>query len=385
MAPVGVAAGQVWWLYGPPCVGKSATAWELFARVLSGEPRGYFDIDQVGMCYPELEGDPGRFALKARAAGALIRCFQQAGVRTVIVSGVLDERSLTEVVGNVDQLAVTFCRLRVEREELKRRLETRYGPEDVVRALAEAQEWDHHGSTHVVVDTGQGDPLDTARKVAEAVRLAAPSAPVSAARPRSPAPVGAGTERVILICGPTAVGKSTAGFGLFMNLLATGRGAAYLDLQQLGFLAELPADAPSRHLIVAGCVAELWEQYRSVGAQDLVLTGLVERSDDVQRYRDALGATPLVVCRLRTSPEGLRERILARTSGGGPQLAGDALVGLSADDAETVLQDSLAQQSHLEDLEIADVVFDIAGESPEDVTQLLLTLLDRGFEDVPAR
>lgn len=297
----------------------------------------------------------------------------------------MDERSLTEVIENVDQLGVTFCRLRVEREELKRRLETRYGPEDVVRALAEAHQWDHHGSTHVVVDTGQGDPLDIARKVAQAVRLAAPSAPVSASRPRSPAPVGTGTERAILICGPTAVGKSTAGFGLFMNLLATGRAAAYLDLQQLGFLAELPADAPSRHLIVADCVAELWEQYRSVGAQDLVLTGQVERSDDVQRYRDALGATPSVVCRLRTSPEGLRERILARTSGGGPQLAGDALVGLSADDAETVLEDSLAQQSHPEDLEIADVVLDIEGESPEDVTQLLLTLLDRGFEDVPAR
>ncbi len=352
---------------------------------MSGEPCGYFDIDQVGMCYPEPEGDPGRYALKARAAGALVRCFQQAGVRTVIVSGVLDERSLTEVVENVDQVGVTFCRLRVECEELKRRLETRYGPEDVVRALAEAHEWDRHGSTHVVVDTGEGDPLDTARRVVEAIRLAAPSAPVSVPRPRSGALVGPGTGRAVLICGPTAVGKSTAGFGLFMNLLATGRAGAYLDLQQLGFLAELPADAPSRHRIVAGCVADLWEQYRSVGAQDLVLTGQVEQPDDVQRYRDALGATPLVVCRPRTSSEGLRERILARTLGGGPPLAGDALVGLSADDAETVLQHSLAQQSHLEEMKIADVILDTEGESPEAVTQLLVTLLDRGLEDAPSR
>lgn len=154
-------------------VGKSATAWELFNQVLSGEPRGYFDIDQVGMCYPEPADDPGRYALKARAAGRVVRRFTDARVRRVIVSGVLDERSLSTVVEEVDRANVTFCRLRVEPEELKRRLSTRYSPEDVVRALAEADRWDRYDSTGGVVDTGEGDPLDTARRVAEAVRSAA--------------------------------------------------------------------------------------------------------------------------------------------------------------------------------------------------------------------
>ena len=380
---VSVAAGRVCWLYGPPSVGKSATAWELFDHVMSGEPRGYFDIDQVGMCYPEPEGDPGRYALKARAAGELVRRFTDAGARTVIVSGVMDERSLTDIVERVDQAGVTFCRLRVEPEELRRRLSTRYSPEDVVRALAEADKWDQHDSAHVVVDTGEGDPLDTARRVAKAFRLTASSVPVSTSRPRSSAPAFAGTGpgRAILICGPTGVGKSTVGFGLFLNLLADGRAGAYLDLQQLGFLADLPDNAPSHHRIVAGCVADLWKQYQAVGAQDLVLTGRIEQPDDVQRYRDALPATSLVVCRLRTSSEELRERILARTRGGGPPLAGDALVGLAVEDAEIVLQHSLAQQGHLEELDFADITLDTAEESPEVVTQSVRAVFDRWLDD----
>jgi hypothetical protein len=80
-----VTAAQVWWLYGPPCVGKSVTAWELYAHELSGEPRGYFDVDQVGMSSPDPEGDPGRYALKARAAATLVRHHTGAGARTVVV------------------------------------------------------------------------------------------------------------------------------------------------------------------------------------------------------------------------------------------------------------------------------------------------------------
>lgn len=294
---------------------------------------------------------------------------------------------MTHIVEDVDPVGVTFCRLRVEPEKLRRRLERRYGPEDVARALTEAGEWDRHGSTHVVVNTGEGDPLDSARRVTEAVRVAAPSVPASTSWPESsaPAPVSSGPGRAILICGPAAVGKSTVGFGLFMNRLGTGRAVAYLDLQQLGFLADLPDDAPSRPKIVAGCVGDLWQQYRSAGAQDLVLTGQVEQLDDVQRYRHALGATPLLVCRLQAGSRSLRERILARTRGGGPPLAGDALVGLSAGDAEAVLQHALAQQSHLQDLKLADIILDTEGKSPQVVTQLLRTSLDRGLAEPHSR
>lgn len=374
-----MTAGQVWWLYGPPSVGKSATAWELFTQVLRGEPRGYFDIDQVGMCSPAPADDGGRYALKARAAGRVVRRLTDAGARTVIISGVLDERSLRTVVDEVDGAAVTFCRLRVDPGELKRRLATRYGPGDTARALAEADRWDRYDAAGLSVDTGGGDPLDIARRVAGAVRPAASPTPVLSSRPPSAAPAAIGDDpgRAVLICGPTGVGKSTVGFGLFGDLQADGRTAAYLDLQQLGFLADLPGDAPGGHEVVAGCVADLWDQYRAVGAQDLVLTGKVEQAADVERYRNAVGATSLVVCRLRTSPAALRDRILARTRGGGPMLAGDALVGLTAEKAEIVLHDALLQQSRLDQADPADITLETADGSAEAVTRSARAAFDR--------
>jgi len=379
MPRVSVAVGHVWWLYGPPSAGKSATAWELFTQVLKGEPRGYFDIDQVGMCYPEPADDPGRYALKAGAAGRVVRRLTDAGALFVIVSGVLDERSLTTVVDAVDGAAVTFCRLRVERGELHRRLRRRYSPEEVARALDEADRWDRYDSAGLLVDTGEGVPLDVARRAAEAIRSAGPATavPSSRSRPAVQAAAGTGAGRAVLICGPTGVGKSTVGFGLFNHLLADGRTAAYLDLQQLGFLADLPDDASGGHEVVAGCVADLWEQYRTVGAEDLVLTGQAEQAADVHRYRDALGTTSLVVCRLHASEEALRDRILARTRGGGPMLAGDALVGLTAEDAEIVLHDALIQQDRLDEAELADVTLDTADKSAGTVTRSARAAFDR--------
>lgn len=379
MPKVSVAASQVWWLYGPPSVGKSATAWELFTQVLTGEPRGHFDIDQVGMCSPESADDPGRYALKARAAGRVVRRFTDAGVRTVVISGVLDEPSLRTFGDEVDPTVVTFCRLSVGRDELERRLRSRYGPNDTLRALTEADRWDRYDWPHMVVDTGVGDPLDIARRVAEAVTSAASPGPVrsSRARPAARTVSDSGPGRAVLVCGPTGVGKSSVGFGLFGNLQADGRTAAYLDLHQLGFLADLPENAPGGHEVVAGCVADLWEQYRAVGAQDLVLTGNVEQAADVQRYRDALGATPLVVCRLHASRDALRDRILARTHVGGPMLAGDALLGLTADEAETVLHDALLQQSRPDQVDLVDITLETTDTLAEAVTQSARVALDR--------
>ena len=132
------------------------------------------------------------------------------------------------------------------------------------------------------------------------------------------------------------------------------------------------------------CRSDLWEQYRAVGAQDLVLTGQVQQAADVQRYLDDLGATSLVACRLHASAEALHDRILARTRGGGPMLAGDALVGLTAEDAEIVLHDALTQQGRLELVTFADITLDTAGMSPEAVTQSVRTAFDRLSDAAPA-
>ena len=62
----------VLWLCGPPGVGKTAVAWEIYERLdRAGSAPAYVDVDQLGMCYPPPASDPERHMLKARNVAAL--------------------------------------------------------------------------------------------------------------------------------------------------------------------------------------------------------------------------------------------------------------------------------------------------------------------------
>src|SRR4051794_14996156 len=76
---------------GSPGVGKSTVAWQLYEDLAAGSFRcGYVDIDQLGMCYPASEDDADRHRLKGTVLAALLPNYAAAGVRALIVSGVLD-------------------------------------------------------------------------------------------------------------------------------------------------------------------------------------------------------------------------------------------------------------------------------------------------------
>ncbi|MEW9263761.1 AAA family ATPase [Kineococcus endophyticus] len=374
------ATARLWWLHGSPCAGKSVTAWELHTNLLAGEPRAYFDVDQVGMCYPEREDDPDRYALKARSARALARCLVAAGARTVVVSGVLDDASMQALRGEaVHGTDVAFCRVRVDRDELVRRLRARYGPDLAQRALDEAEDADRLDEGHLTVDSGSAPPREVAARAAELLEGARPGSPPPRvdplpAPPPLPAPDGA---TAVLLVGPPGAGKSTAGFALFSTLLDDGRPSSFLDLQQVGFLADVPrpADDPGGHRLRAACVAEVWREHRAGGARALVLNGHVRTQGDVAHYRAALGDVTLTVVRLRVGRESLEDRLRERTLGLGPALAGDELVGADADEVQRTVDRALSEQRRLEDEDPADVVVDTDGVDAHAVAEEIAALL----------
>jgi hypothetical protein len=66
----------VLWVGGPSGVGKTAVGWEIYSELLrDGVDATFVDIDQLGMCYPEPEFDPGRYGMKGRKPGAVITNF----------------------------------------------------------------------------------------------------------------------------------------------------------------------------------------------------------------------------------------------------------------------------------------------------------------------
>lgn len=290
----------VLWICGPPGSGKTTIAWRLHQELADV---GYVDIDQLGMRFPEPPSDPGRFRLAADNLNAVIAGYRTAGTRAVIVSGVVDPARGVRV-DRLPGVAVTTCRLRADPDCLRRRLTARRADAAYIEgALAEAAVWDTRGDAGLRVDT-TGLPVE---QVVALVRqrtegwqekrgTATPSPP--------PSPAGGS---LLWLCGPTGVGKSTAGFPVFLRRLP----GAFADLDQIGFYR---AGAVIDHRMRAGILAAMWHNF---GAERLTVVGPAENVAAIETYARTLPEAAITVCRLHASAPELARRIMLRGRGGG--------------------------------------------------------------------
>jgi len=365
-------AVPVLWLCGPPGVGKTSVGWEIFSGLSrDGVEVGYVDIDQLGMCYPESAADPDRHRLKAGNLAAVVANFRAAGARCVIVSGVVDA-----VHGiHADQIPgaeLTVCRLRTGRDELRQRFVGRGDSADLVESvLRDAEDMDASGFADVCVDTSGLPVAEVARLVRERTGgwplLAPPGAP------REAEPDGVATDGPVLwVCGATAVGKSTVGFGVYQTALRAGQMAAFVDLGQIGFFHPAPADDPGNHRLKARNLAAVWRTYRAAGARSLTVVGPVEDEAAVRTYADALPAATLTLCRLHAGREQLTRRIMLRGRGGGWPQPGDPLRGRSTEQLLRVAADAAADADALERASLGDLRVDTDGRTVEEAVAAIL-------------
>jgi adenylylsulfate kinase-like enzyme len=320
----------VLWLCGPPGVGKSTVGWETFAQLTgAGIEVGYVDIDQLGICYPERASDPGRHRMKAQNLGAVVANYRAAGAKCVIVSGVVDPgRGLRADLAPL--AALTVCRLRVGRDELKQRFLGRGGqPGMLEEVLSDADAMDASDFADVCVDISGLAVAEATRLVRERIgawpRLMGPSRPHGAGRDEGPAAAAGGP--ILLLCGPTGVGKSAVGFDLYRRTLRAGSTAAYVDLDQIGFCRPAPAGDPSNHRVKTRNLAAMWQTYRAAGAQCLVAVGPVENDAAAQAYAAALPRAAMTLCLLHAGAGELTRRIMLRGQGGSWPQPGDPLAG----------------------------------------------------------
>ncbi|HEX5114737.1 MAG TPA: AAA family ATPase [Pseudonocardiaceae bacterium] len=324
------------WLCGPPGVGKSAVAWELFGEWAGrGIRLGYVDIDQLGMCYPDPADDPDRHRLKLRALAAVVANFRAAGARCVVVSGVVDP-ARGVLAGDLPSVALTVCRLRCAPEELVRRFVAREARPDLVDSvLAEAELLDAKDFASSDMDTSGLGVAGVARLVREWTGWPVLADPVDEHVDAGSADGG----RVLLLCGARGVGKSTVGFEVCSSAPAAGRTAAFVDLEQIGFCRPGPVD----HRLTAANLVALWRVFRERGAEFLVAGGQVA---DVEPYTEALPG--ITVHRLHAGPSALAERIARRGLGEGPALAGEGLRGQPVEVLDAVARTAAAQAEALE-------------------------------------
>lgn len=365
----------VLWLCGPPGVGKTAVGWEIYeGLVRSGIQTGYVDIDQLGMCYPEVASDPGRHRMKARNLDAVVRGHRAAGARCVVVSGVVDARHGVHRDA-LTGMSLTVCRLRADEDELARRFVGRQGHADALpHVLREAADLDAGAVGDVCVDTTGLTVAEVARRVRERV----PGWPATGGH-GSPSPVdpkghtGAaavtGPSSVLWVCGATGVGKSTVAFQVYLKALRAGLTAAYVDLDQLAICGPTPAD----HRLRAGTLAAVWRTYREAGAAALVMAGPAEDRYALDRYVRALPTATVTVCRLHAGRDELTRRILRRGRGHGswPQ-PGDPLVGQPVTRLRHVADQAARDADALERAAIGHRI-PTDGRTVEEVTEMVLT------------
>ncbi|AIV32403.1 hypothetical protein NI25_01750 [Streptomyces sp. CCM_MD2014] len=378
------AVFPVLWLCGPPGVGKTTVAWEMYSRLVrAGIASGFVDIDQLGICYPEPVGDPGRHRMKAHNVDAVVAGFRAAGARCLIVSGVVDAARGVHV-DLMRQAAVTVCLLRADREVLRQRFTGRGGPAGLVEELLrEADALDAATFADTCVDTSDLPVNEVARHVEErtggwpasalgrSCDVAEPSVVTAAGGNSALSQTEPSAELPVLwLCGVTGVGKSTVGFQVYQRVLGTGATAAYLDLDQLGFCRPAPDD-PGNHRVKARNLAAVWRSYRAAGARCLIMSGPVEDEATVKAYTDAIPAAELTLCRLHAGRQHLTERIMSRGQGGSWPQPGDPLRGQSVSFLLRVADQAVTSAAVLEDAGIGDLRIDTDGRTVEQVADAI--------------
>jgi predicted ABC-type ATPase len=345
----------VLWITGPAGVGKSTVSWQIFTELAeAGEPLAFADADQFCMCYPAPPGDPTRERIKAQNVGALVPRYRAAGAHYVIVNGCLDPLR-GPYSDLMPQAEVTVCRLRADRDEVVRRYVSREAAasDDLIKeTLDEADAMDASDFADVCVDTTGVAAAEVARLVRDSCRdwpgfsgsfLKNGGDDVDAT---GDAVDLGGT--ILLICGPTGVGKSTVGFELYVRYVRDGRTAGYVDLDQIGFIRPGSASDPGNHRLKAGNLAAMWRTYQAAGATHLVATGPIDSEAALQTYLRALPAASVTVCRLHAGPSELTQRVLSRGEGGSWPQPGDPLRGQPAEHLLGVAEQAISDADALE-------------------------------------
>ena len=360
------------WVCGAPGAGKSVAGWGLFkALAAEGVQVGFVDIDQLGMLYPANDDDPMRHLLKAEALVALLPGYAAAGTQLLVVSGVVDKQvgPAAVLAANVD---LTLCLLIAEPAVLRERISARsgWGDEAVEEAVAENAALRTAAFVDVAIDTVGLSVDETVSRLKRCVRVAAGSS-YTASPPvvRSPS-----AKAVIVVTGPRAVGSSTVGFGLAMARWRAHRRTAFVDLQQLGFLA---CPGSPRHTVPTLAITQLASMHAFLSARGAELLVVSGHLDDTERgaLHDAMPAAAVTVVRLRADAITLEAHVRERATGSAARLSGDDLLGADPAYQAVVIAAAITEQEHLDAEATDDAVLDVTGRTPADAVADLERLI----------
>jgi riboflavin synthase len=119
----------------------------------------------------------------------------------------------------------------------------------------------------------------------------------------------------VFLNGTVGTGKTTTADILSKHVSRSGVRNAIIDLDDIRRSWPAPLDDPFNHELELRNLAALVDNYRDVGAERIILAGVVEARSELPRYRVAVQSTGMFVARLVTDSEVLKARLHRRHAG----------------------------------------------------------------------
>ena len=123
------------------------------------------------------------------------------------------------------------------------------------------------------------------------------------------------SDPVLLITGSLGSGKTTV-LGEITDILTEIRVPhAIVDQDALSQFFPRPAGDPFGSDMMFENLSAIWPNFHAAGADRLVLAGILQKRDTLERYRSVLGVPGITVCRLTASVETMQARLAVREPG----------------------------------------------------------------------
>lgn len=111
---------------GPPGVGKTTVAWQVFSRCASeGLDPAMVDLDLLGAAWPAPADDPHQSRLKAQNLAAVWTNFRTNGSRRLVVAAVVETLAEKQMLCSAVRADLLLCRLEASDGTLAERLRGR--------------------------------------------------------------------------------------------------------------------------------------------------------------------------------------------------------------------------------------------------------------------